>query len=491
MTLSVGSESRIMARHGLIYGLGNLCSRLVGFLMIPVYTRLLTPADYGMLELVTISAEIISQIVALGISEAIYRFYFQYEDDTRRNQVLATGIVAFSLFAILPLLLLAWQAQTLARIILGGEQYSHYFLVALASIWFSTLAQIGFSYLRILKQSLRFLFFSICKLVMALALNIFFVVYLHTGIIGILYSTLISSAVMALLLVTPILRRTGLAVHGGILREMIRFGLPLIPASLGNLIVVTSDRYFLRFFGSIADTGLYSLAYRFSAIPGQFVSYPFMQIWSVRRMEIYRQENAEQIMGAVFTYFCLLMVTVALAVAVLASDVIMLMADPKFWSAYTVIPILLVAQVIFSFFQHFSLGIMIAKKTKYFAYIDGVNGVLNLAFNYFFIKKFGMMGAALATLCSYTLRVIMVYVITMPFYRIHFELTRILRLFSAAVLLYWLSRLSTFSSLWLSLGAKCLLLCSLPLVLYGVRFFHPGELAWLKARITKTTTATS
>lgn len=488
MTLSVGKESKSLAKHGLIYGFGNVCSRMVGFLMIPVYTRLLTPADYGMLELVTISAEIISQIVAMGISQAIYRFYFQYEDEPRRNQVLATGIVAFSLFAVLPLFLLAWQAPTLARIILGGEQYSHYFLVAIASIWFSTLAQIGFLYLRILKQSLRFLLFSIFKLVIAVSLNIFFVVHLKTGIIGILYSTLISSAVMTLLLVIPILRRTGISWNSGILREMVRFGLPLIPASLGNLIVLSSDRYFLRFLGSVADTGLYSLAYRFSTIPGQFVSYPFMQIWNVRRMEIYKQENAEQIMGAVFTYFCLLMVTVALGIAVLSRDMIMIMADPKFWDAYKVIPILLVAQVIFSFFQHFNMGIMISKKTKYFAYIDVVNGLLNLIFNYVFIKHLGVLGAALATLCSYSLRVIMVYVITMPFYRIHFELTRVLRLFGAALILYWLSRLLTPSSLWLSLSVKCLLLCSFPLVLYGVRFFQPGELTWLKARITKTET---
>ena len=84
---------------------------------------------------------------------------------------------------------------------------------------------------------------------------------------------------------------------------MLRFGIPLIPAHIGNYIVNMSDRYFIKEYVSIADAGLYSLGYRFGILPGIFVSEPFNAIWRPRRLEVYKQDGAEYIFGRIFTYF--------------------------------------------------------------------------------------------------------------------------------------------------------------------------------------------
>lgn len=453
--------------------------------MIPIYTRVFSPSDYGVLELVALTTQIVSIVATAGITGAISRFYFQYDDPADRDEVLSTSIIAFSLLSLVVIIPLCLLGPQLSVYIFDTVDFGGFFFISIVTIWTSSLSGIGFLYMRIRKQSLRFLLFSVCKLIVALGLNVYFVLYLRIGVIGVLYSTLISTTLFMLILDIPILFQTGLKFSKKKCGEIMRFGLPLIPSSLGNLIVLSSDRFFLSQLVSVADTGLYSLACRFSIIPGHFVAYPFMQIWSVRRLEIYKQDNSEETMGRVFTYFCLFIIAVGLGVSVLAKDVLVLMADSKFWSAYKVVPVLVLAQVIVSFYQHFNFGIIISKKTKLFSYIDVTNGMLNLVLNYFLINRFGVMGAASATLISYTMRVVMVYVVTVSLYKLHFEAIRVGKLFISAFIIFGLSILVSCDSIWLSLTVKLCLLGVYPILLFGVSFFSSQEIEWCRNKVAK------
>lgn len=485
MGLSVIKEAKLLANHSLIYGIGNLLNRIVGFLMIPIYTKFLSPNEYGVLEVATLTAEIIAMVASAGMTQSISRFYFRYEKEQDRNEVLSTGMIAFSglsLFVLIPVL---FASPYLAGLLLDGPDQKNIFIVAIINIWFASLAGVGFLYLRLLKKSLRFLQFSTTKLVLALSLNIYFVTVAKSGVIGILYSTLISSAVMTLLLTVPIFKKTGFLFSRNKFSEMFRFGAPMIPASMANFAVLVSDKYFLRFLVSLTDVGLYSLASRFAVIPGQLIVYPFMQIWEVRRFEIYKQPNAEEIMGRVFTYYCLIVTVVGLGVSILAKDAIELMATPKFWPAYKAVPVLILAQVIQSFFNHFNLGISISKRTYLFTYIDVTNAIVNLILNYVLIKKFGMMGAAYASLFSYSLRVMMVYVATLSLYHICFEARRCGIIFSSAGIIYFLSCYIQTGNVWLTMVSKLSLLLLFPVLLKIMFFFRPSEIVAIAEAIKK------
>jgi len=485
-SVSVRDETKLLAYHTMIYGIANLLNRIIGFLMIPVYTRYFSPSDYGVLEIITITTQVIGLAASIGMAQSIGRFYFQYEDQGTRNTIVSTGILSFSFLSLLLLIPLLLSSGKLSALLLGPSASIDFFIIAISTVWFSTLNEIGFFYFRILRQSLKFMVLSIIKLILAIILNIYFIVVMKTGIIGVLYSTLITSAIFSLILIVPILMKTGLGLSFARLKEMLIFGLPIIPSSLANLVVIVSDRYFLRFLSTFNDTCLYSLAYRFSSIPGYFIAYPFMQIWSTRRLEIYKLENSEKVMGKVFTYFCIFIVAIGLAVSVLSKDVIELISDPKYWPAYKTVPILVLAQVIVSFFQHFNVGILIKKKTQYFSYIDITNAAINLVLNYFLISRFGVLGAALATLISYSLRVILVYIVTMPLYRIHFESVRVMKLFISAGLIYSISTFIETSKLWLNIGMKTMLLLFLfPLFLTFLRFFSKVEFIAFKNLILK------
>ena len=152
-------------------------------------------------------------------------------------------------------------------------------------------------------KSGQFVAFSLFRLILAITLNVYFIIVLGMGVMGILLSTLITSIVMSLVLNVPQLVKAGLKYSPKLIKDMLKFGLPMIPSQFGTLIVNLSDRFFIKGYCSIAEAGIYSLGYRFGVLPGTFVSEPFNQVWQPRRLEMYDQDNAEEIFGRIFTSF--------------------------------------------------------------------------------------------------------------------------------------------------------------------------------------------
>ncbi len=481
MSISVSNESKLLARHSIIYGIGASVNKVAGFLLLPIYTRYLTTHDYGIKELVGLSTDILGVVLAASISSAFYRFYFEYKEEKERNLVLSSSYIFLGAFGLLFVGLLSMSAPFLAEYVLNSSQLSVFFLIAFASLWFQTLNGIGLNYLRVTMKSLQYVVLSFFRLFLAIGLNIYFIIFMDMGVLGILISTLITSIVVFFILNVPQLFRAGLRFSPVIVKEMLKFGIPMVPSQLGSFIVHVSDRFFIKSYCSIADAGLYALGYRFGGLPGTFVSEPFNQVWQPRRLEVYDQENSEEVFGKIFTYFLVLISFMALGVAVLTRDVLMIMAEKEFWPAYRVVPIIVLANVIFTFNYHFNMGIIIEKKTKYFAYINASNAALNLSLNFLLIPRYGIYGAAFATLISYTYLSLLTYYFSNRFFKIDFEFLRMGKILAAATLIYAFSRQVSLDSLYADIFVKLLIISSFPLMLYFMKFYTSEEKTMISA----------
>jgi len=483
MKSSVAKETKLLAKHSIIYGFGTILNSSVAILMLPIYTRFLTPTDYGIKELLGLTVDVIGILLAAAIASATYRFYFEYEEIKDRNEVISTAIISLGSFGLFSIFLLSFTTRFMARYILDSSEYYYFFLIAFASMWFNAMINIGYNYLRANQKSIQFLAFSSCKLILALSLNIYFVAIVKLGVLGILVSNLISSILIFLSLVLPLIVRIGLKFSPEKIKGMLKFGLPVIPAQLGSFVVHLSGRFFIKAFFSLADTGLYSLAYRFGTLPNTFITSPFNQIWFPRRLEIYKNEDSERLFGQIFTYFCFILFFAGLAISILTKDVLMIMADPKFWSAYKIVPIIVIAITIFSFHYHFHIGIVIYKKTKYFAYIDGSNALLVLILNFFLIKKYGIWGAAFVTLIAFIYKVSLTYILSSKLYKIYFEFRRLLKMTIVAFILYGICYSLEIQHVWLSFLFKSLIICTFPIILYFIEFFTKEEMSYVKGFI--------
>lgn len=478
---SLVKESLLLAKHSMIYGTGTVINSVVAILLLPIYTRYLTPTDYGVKELIGLTVDIVGILIATAVSSGVLRFYFEYENEQDRNEVISAAIIGLSLLAFAAFLLLSFFTKPMAGYIIDAPGLYYYFNISLVSMWLNSVNDVGFGYLRAKQKSVLFVLLSFFRLVVAISFNIYFIVFLKLGVLGVLLSTLIVAFITTCLLNIPILFIVGVRFSSSKLIELIRFGIPVVPAQLGAFIVHLSDRFFLKAFCSIAETGIYSLGYRFGTTPGTFISVPFNQIWQPRRFELYKQPGSEELFGRIFTYYLALLTFVGLVIAVLTREVLMIMADPRYWSAYAIVPIIILANIIYNTNSHINMGILIQKKTKYLAYIDGSNGVFILILNFLLIPRFGIYGAAYATLIAFIYKTVLYYYFSSRIYKIYFEFIRISKIAGSAVFLFVLCMLLEIDNVYVSFVTKSFILLGFPAVLWLWGFYSREE----KALISK------
>jgi O-antigen/teichoic acid export membrane protein len=485
MSKTVGSEVKVIARHSSIYGLANVLDRIVTFVMLPVYTRFLTPADYGILELVYMTTSIISLVVGLGIESAVSRFYFDFEEQEKRNRVVSTAFLGYGGMALVVTLLLLPFSGIMARNILGSAEMKSYFVVALITLGLGMIGPIAYAYFRATQRSFTLMVFQVSKTTVSLGLNIYYVVFAGMGVYGILLASLISTGAFTVVTTFFVLRRTGIRTEFKLLWQMVKFGLPLIPSSLSGYLVHASDRFFIKEYATLTLTGLYSLGYKFGALVNQFVTSPFIQIWMPRRFEYFDRDDSERIYARIFTYFVTFSLFVGLQLSVLSREIIQIATAEPYWSSYRVVPIIVLSYIIFSFHYHFNIGILMKKQTKYIAYINIVNGILNLALNFILIKKYDIWGAAYATLICFVFKAGLTYYYSNRFYKIQMEWRRLIMLFLVAFATYFLVMRIETGSVWINLPVKAVAACGFAMALYAVRFFTAEEIKRFK-RIVKT-----
>ncbi|MBU0985587.1 MAG: oligosaccharide flippase family protein [candidate division Zixibacteria bacterium] len=482
---SVKSEGKLLLKHSAIYGMATGVQRMLGFVMIPLYTSYLAPADYGVMELLYMTTSLIEMVVGIGIAHGVVRFYFESDIQTERNKVISSAFLGMGGLLLPTVLLLIFSSSTLSFYVLDSREYTSLFVLAFASMGLGMLNQVNLSYLRAEKRSLLVVASSVGQMLLNLGLNVYFIVVMDMGVAGIFWGNLISVAVTMAVVTPMVLRRVGIRFSFDVVKGLVKFGLPLIPSNIANYIVVASDRWFIKEYVSISETGIYSLGYKFGSLVNNFVTSPFNQIYGPRRMELFRQDESHALFGRVFTYFVLIITVVGLGISLVSRDLVRLMADEAYWDAYKIIPLVTLAHIALAFFYHVNIGITITKKTKYFMYINVMNGLLNIGLNILLIPMFGIWGAAWSTLICYTFRSGLGYYFSRKLVNTVVEWTRVFVILGLAAVVFFVFERIELGNIYLTMGVKGLICCCFPLALYCGRFFSAEERSEIRSLLAE------
>ena len=217
------------------------------------------------------------------------------------------------------------------------------------------------------------------------------------------------------------------------------------------------DRYFINHYAGPTAVGLYSLGAKFAFLLSAFAFTPFQMIWDPQRFAIAKRPDAAHIYRNVFMYLNLALGTIALFIALFASDVIRVIAAPSFSAARGIVPLLLVSQIIFHWTAFANLGIFLRNKTHILAII-AVNGVLAvLALNYLLVPRYGAWGAAIASIIAYAVRFVTVYVVSQRQYRVDYPWSGVLRLYGILIAIVFVRQLANHLSVVSSVAVSILL----------------------------------
>ncbi len=424
------SEIRRLGKHTAIYATGTLLAKLASFLMLPIYTHFLTPSDYGVLELLSMTINVVGMLAGIGIGVSVFRFRAEYAEERDKAAVMSTAAIAMTVTALATAGLGIFFSPALSHVILKGAGRAIYFRVFFLTYLAQTLETIPLLQVRAEERSTFFVGVSTAKLVGMLTLNIYLVAIRGMGVMGVLVSSLVVTSTSALLLGIGMFRRTGMRFDLEKLGRMVGYGYPMVFVFVGNFILVFSDRYFLQQFSSTAQVGLYSLAYQFAFVLSAFAMTPFQQIWAPQRFVIATRPDAREIFARVFTYLNLALGAIALGLVLFAGDVLRIMSAPAFWRAAPIVPMLVAAQVLWSWCNFVNIGLLVEERTGSLAGASTVGVAATLLLNFLLIPRYGMWGAAGATFLAYGVRFSAIYMVGQRRYPIPFEWGRLGRLYS-------------------------------------------------------------
>lgn len=400
-----------LARTTLIYGAGMVLSRAASLIMLPIYTRLLTPADYGLLHFLDLTVEVATILVSAGMTMGLLRFYFKAQTEQARNEVVNSALVLQLGLDVVATVLIILAADPIRTYGLDGAATRGMIYLAAVNLTVGSLSVVPLLKMQADQKAGAFLLATVGKLVLQLTLNIVFLVGFRMGPMGILWSTFASGLVVGTISVWWLLRRTGLAISKAAMADLRRFGVPYQFMAGGSFILAFGDRFVLQPVAGLAVVGVYSLAYQFGMLAASLGATPFMRAWNPIRFSLIAApvEVRDPQFDQGFWWFDIVCVTLAVGVALFIRPVIMIVADPEFWGAAGLVPVLLLAYQLQLWSEAARFGIDASEQTRYASYAVWISVVACIALYLALIPPFGAMGAAVATVGAFYVRFQLTY----------------------------------------------------------------------------------
>ncbi len=402
-----------LGRDAVIYGLGFIAQRAAGFIMLPIYTRYLVPADYATLHLLQMSLDVAAILLSAGLTAGVLRFSYKTDDRRERSAVAVAALWMTTLFNILGAIGLFFAAPWIAEAVLENPDYVDLvYLVAIGFVlepllWVPTLV------MQVEQRAGLYTFASVGRLVIQLALNILFVVFLERGVRGILWSTIITYVALCPILLIWMFRHTGFPFSRSATMDLLRFGLPYRITEAGTFVLTYVDRYVLAALQGLTITGVYSLAYQFGFVLAYLATTPFMLAWDPQRFQLVERPRAERdaAYDRGFRMLTVLAVTMAVGIALFVTPTLTIISDAEYHGASPLVPVILCAYLFQAWSRTFEFNIQVAERTLWVTAGTWVSVVVIVGLYALCIPVWGAMGAAVATLVAFAVRALVFHVI--------------------------------------------------------------------------------
>lgn len=383
-----------LLRHSTIYLAGAVLVGLGNFVLVPLYTRFLTPADFGAYALIEISLLITVTIAQLGLSTTYLRWYAETEP-SHHGEILASSAAA-GLFAS------AIGGFALAVIVRGplgggwlaGHARDAWILWPLVIL--RTCQAIFLSSLQAAQRPVAYGFAAVARLLGLVAAGLWFVALHKEGVRGVLHGWLVGDAACFLVLLAFCLPRMRLRVRWGLLSPMLQYGLPLVWSALMALLLDASGRYFLAQFQSLAEVARYSVGIKITNILSMGFLQPFGNAWAGVVFPISHQPSAPITYTKIIGYALVVATLLAAIIILLGPGLIHVFAGPAYTGVQRILPWLLLP-VVFRLLEYWStLPIYLQYKTHWLGPLATAETALCIVLNYVLAPRLGALGAAIA-----------------------------------------------------------------------------------------------
>ncbi|HUV04329.1 MAG TPA: oligosaccharide flippase family protein [Armatimonadota bacterium] len=419
-------------KHYLVYGTGLMASRLASFVLIPIYTRALPVEQYGVFAILTITLSVISTAAQLGINSAVLRSYFDYDNAKERAPVIGTAFLLLCGSTLVFAAAMAILSNPLSRLITGSEQFAICLWLLGAMLITDNLFNLYTSQLRADKRSFAFSVANGAKLLITCVSAILLVAVLKRGIVGAVTANCVSSALMCLAIMPALYKRSAFRFNSAEAKKLLAFGVPLVPMGLSAAVLASADRYFLlNMSGSIevgkAVVGVYSLIYMYANVFRIGVVDPLFMVWLPQMLSVRHSDRANEFYSRTLSFYVLFSGFIIYCLTAAYKHVILFVSGRSYVGSTFVLWMILLSLVFIGATRLVGVGMTFARKTVYSAIFYTGAGAINTALNFLLIPRYGMLGAAIATVVGAAILPICYHRAGQKFHSVDYRWSEIIR----------------------------------------------------------------
>jgi O-antigen/teichoic acid export membrane protein len=471
----VSGYLRRLATTGAAYTAASILSKVIAVALLPLYTRYLTPADYGAAEVMFAAIVSASIVVRFGLIEAVLRFY--YKDDEDPDRVVASSFAGLFWFATIGALialpfarpiseaLLDRPAPDLARISIGG-------------LWVLTMFEFMLTLFRLEERARAYFVTTIVNVLVTIGLTVVLVVGAGEGARGLLVGSYASGAVFVLGLIVLQRRRLSLLFDQALLRRLLRFGLPTMPAEASLYLLNFVDRIIIVRSVGLAEAGLYSLAVKFAQAVNVLVR-GFQLAWPPLAYSIRDDDEARRAYATVVTLFVAGCAFVVTGIWLFARWIVRALAAPEFFHSYEAVGLIATAVTLYALYMVLVVILGRTGRTEFNFPAAIAALITNVVLNLLLVPPLGIVGAGLALVASYVVVLTLMYVFTQRLFPVPYQWGRLARIVLISAVLVGAGELLVETSGFAGLLGRAALFAAYPVALFASGFFTPGERVWL------------
>ena len=471
-------------KQSMVYGIGGLAIPLAGILLVPIYTRVFTPDDYGVINLVQITITFLTVLLVLGLDNASGRYYLDSKSDSDRKLTASTTIIFLAIVMLVGCLVFIGFSGQISQILFKMAADGQYLVIAAASLPMSICAILCLNLLRFNLRPVSYTVLSVASILLTVLITILLVVVLKIGIKGVFIATLISASFFFIINLAVTRNYFSFAFSKKRLKELLLYGLPLVPYGIAIYLMQNCDRYFLAQFATLEDVGIYNLGGQIASISSLFFISTGLA-WSPFIYLTYKEDNIGAVYTRLLNYFVAAAALIVVGLSIFSHEILMVFATRNYYSAYTVIPLLTMSLTFFYLGLRMCFGISIAKKTLHFTWISIVSFAVNVGLNFLLVPLYGMIGAATATLSSSVVWCILLVHISQRYYVLKYSLGSFLGILAVSLAIICVAYFLLIDVSWKNILIKIILLGVFLVFVYLFKLVGNDELKYIYSLLSK------
>ncbi len=396
-----------------MYSVTMLFGRMASFFLLPLYTRYLSPTDYGVLEIVDLAMFMLATVIGLGLAgDALFYFYARLPDELSKKRAVQTIILAACGISITGFVVAQSFAPWFSHWLFRTGIYTPALRIAALSFLVTPPIDAFLCYVRAIEKTTAFMLFSLFRLAASIVLNVILLVVFKLGLYAILVSTFAVNALLCLGLGIYCLRAlSGWAgADWRILRRVISYSTPIGVSSGAMLLIHYGDRIFLSRYCTLAEIGVYALAYKLG-MALSYLNLPFQMFWRSQVYSIVDDKDGDSVFVKVFLYFEFVFVLSAFGLALFSGLAVRLLSAHAFWGAAAFVPWLAFAYAARALEYQMQSALLVDAKTRKIM-VSTLAGVTVCLTGYALaIPAFGVWGAVLATCLSFSTMLVITFIL--------------------------------------------------------------------------------